>query len=765
MPWRDWLDLRPAAGVMAGLCFGLLLAGRLRHLPVGAVLVLLVLALSWRRAVGVVVATVSLGLLVGWVRLESPARAAPEPDWDRPVVARVRPTGSFRPAEGGWSAPAVADSVRQGSVVSLAPRRLWLFVAGPSPPQGRAFWVRGLLRPGEPPGNGASTPVGPDRLSVKSQRLLTAVSDRRPADDRASPARGSTARAERFERALAGDRGLQLAVALLLGQPWRLDDELRQSLRDWGLAHLTAASGLHVGMIAVAFGVVAAWSRRGGRWLAPAGAVVGYCLLVGERPSLLRASLMLALVWAAREAGRRPDAVNGLAAVGVALLLAEPALLGDLGFRLSFAATAGILLLSPPLRRAWGSPTWVRSALSISVSAQLATLPITVTAFSTLPLLAPLLNLFFVPWTALCLLAGGLWLGLWSLGIPVDAGWLDPLAWPFGWLGGVEAPWWAVPTWTPSLTEATLVAGGVFWLLVRPRWWSAGSGLVALWLVVYAAGSVRGAELWMLDVGQGDAFLLRSGRGAVLIDGGGWRRGDFGRRVVLPALSRLGLRRLDLVILSHPDVDHCGGLADLAERIPVGELWLGPGALESSCGRELATAFGPRVTELEGGERARVDGWSFEVGPLATGGSSNQRSVVLRAQVAGSSILFTGDLDGEGERALLRSGFELRADVLKVAHHGSRSSTTTAFLDAVSPRYALVSAGRGNAYGHPAKEVIARLQRGGATVLRSDLDGRTGLSFGPGRRIRFETERIRWSSGPEWRTPHAWRRTSPEAEP
>jgi competence protein ComEC len=449
--------------------------------------------------------------------------------------------------------------------------------------------------------------------------------------------------------------------------------------------------------------------------------------------------------------------VNGLAAAGVALLLVEPSLLSDLGFRLSFAATAGILLLAPGLRRAWGSRGWAANALSISVAAQLATLPITVSAFSTVPLLAPVLNLLFVPWTGVCLLAGALWLVVRWLGAPIDPGWLEPLAWPFSLLARWPAPWWAVATWTPSWLAACVATGAAAWLAIRPRRWrTLTASAVALRLLLVSAPAPA-AELWMIDVGQGDAFLLRSGRRSVLIDGGGWRRGDAGRRVLLPALSRLGVRRLDLVVLSHPDVDHCGGLADLAGRIPIAALWLGAGAGDSGCGRRLASASRSRMTELEGGERARVGAWSLEVGPVAADGSTNRRSVILRAEAGGSAVLFTGDVDAEGERELLRSGFELRADVLKVSHHGSRSSTTAPFLAAVSPRYALVSAGRGNVYGHPSGEVLDRLLRRGVTVVRTDLDGRAGLRFGVAGEVTFEVERIRSRAVTGWSELDAYR--------
>jgi len=245
----------------------------------------------------------------------------------------------------------------------------------------------------------------------------------------------------------------------------------------------------------------------------------------------------------------------------------------------------------------------------------------------------------------------------------------------------------------------------------------------------------------MLDVGQGDAILLRDGGHAVLVDGGGWRKGDLGGRVLLPALLAEGVRRLDAVVMTHPDSDHCQGLVDVASYLAVAQVWIAPGWPRTGCAGELLALPGVTVREVSAGARGRVGRWRLAaLAPAAGEGlSENDRSLVLAAQAFGRRALLTGDLEKVGELHLLDlPRGELRADVLKVGHHGSRSSSTGPFLDAVAPRLALVSVGLRNPYYHPSPEVLERLADRGARTLRTDRTGEIRLRFAPGGRIRVE---------------------------
>jgi competence protein ComEC len=277
----------------------------------------------------------------------------------------------------------------------------------------------------------------------------------------------------------------------------------------------------------------------------------------------------------------------------------------------------------------------------------------------------------------------------------------------------------------------------------RPRAWLAA---VLVSTAVLAAGSSppRGFEAVFLDVGQGDALLLRDGRRTLLVDGGGLPHGDVATRVLLPSLARLGVRRIDVALLTHGDHDHCAGLLELERWIPVRELWVGPTAGHAACGSALVDRAGARVSVLSNGERRRLGRFELEVlhAPQHAA-SSNAGSVVVAVSGGGRRLLLAADIESEVERALLSSGAPLRANLLKVAHHGSRTSTSDAFLAAVDPTFAVVQAGRGNVYGHPAAQVLERLAARRTLVMRTDLDGQVLLAWDDGGPWRLSTGRPR----------------------
>jgi competence protein ComEC len=363
--------------------------------------------------------------------------------------------------------------------------------------------------------------------------------------------------------------------------------------------------------------------------------------------------------------------------------------------------------------------------------------------------LAPLLNLAAVPWSAVVLLAGFAWCAVGTMSSTAAralAPLLDLLAAPFGWPQQVRGTVALAGPLAASPVAATVLAAGL-WTVARwprrllPAALLASGALLAGRLA--APEAVADPEVLMLDVGQGDAVLLRHGRRAVLVDGGGWEGGDLGGSVLLPALLGEGLARLDAVVLTHGDIDHCRGLVEIADYLPVAEVWAAPGLPASACARELLALPGPRRRVLWTGERRAVGAWSF----LAVHPGAGQRtpgndgSLALLAEARGRRVLLTGDLGAAAElRLVRRAGEKLAADVLKVAHHGSRTSSTRALLAAVRPHLALISAGRGNRYGHPAAEVVSRLGAARAWVLRTDLDGQVRVRIGRGGALAVSTE-------------------------
>jgi competence protein ComEC len=467
-----------------------------------------------------------------------------------------------------------------------------------------------------------------------------------------------------------------------------------------------------------------------------------YSLLVGLGPTVLRSLFMLAAVIVARLARRAPSSLNALALSAGALAAVDCSLVDDLSFQLTVAATAGVVGLGPWLAGRWGRGALAK-AIAVSVGAQLATVPFTVPSFSQLPLGGALLNLAYVPWSGLCLGLGLIW-SVVALIEPSWAAvlvpWFDPLAQPFGWLAALPPhPLVSLPVALGPLA-ATLLAVVLLAVAAWPRALLPAFGVA---LGVSMLARTDALELTMLDVGQGDAILLRDGRHALLVDGGGWPAGDFGGRVLLPALARLGVRSLDAAVLSHPDADHCSGLADLASYLPIRELWMAPGWGDAPCVARLLRGPARSVRILWRGDRVAWRRFRFEVHHPAPGeiGAGNDRSLVLAAEAGGRSVLLTGDIPEAIENELVRRRVLHRVTALKVAHHGSRSSSTLPFLASVSPRWALVSAGRRNGYGHPSDVVLDRLARREVVVLRTDRQGRIRLRWHSGGPLLVEVAR------------------------
>ncbi len=676
-----------------------------------------------------------------------------------PVSAVITGCGTWKEREFGRVARCHLSSARLRSRVIPLSGAIYVRVPLDSEDDLNCARMRGILRQPVPPRNPPVAQVGAPgdpSLTVKSNRLIEAF-------DCSSEWSGLSRIGLRLRRSIEQSLLLQgeqspsfaqrLAAAMWLGERDHLSRREQAGLRNWGLTHLLAVSGLHVGvLLALGMLFIQSWpgSHQLGRpmlalvWVIFAGSWI--ILTVGPRVSVLRALLMAMMVLISRLA-KRPS--GALANAGIALVVMTalaPESVPGLSFRLSFAATLGIIGGAPALAAAWsGLPRWLAMPLAVSVAAQLATLPWTLAIHPVVPLAGPLANLIAVPAAALTLIQTPLWMAWGSVGRgdPVGGGsgtsgsaWIDSIAtgvlgFPartIEWLALLDPLPWLQPTWAWDPWWSALWAAGVFaWALAPRRRWALLALLGgALWWP--AEGH---SQMSFLDVGQGDATLVRSGKQALLIDGGGWRGGEVGARVLLPVIARERLRRLDAAILTHADFDHCAGLLELSWVIEIQELWVGPGQHTGACGRALLERFDRRVVILSDLETRQLGDWSLTVvSNGAASSTSNGRSLILRAESNGWSALLTGDVDARTERRLLaaRAAPDKRSlidvDWLKVAHHGSKTSTSQELLDHASPSISVISAGHRNPYGHPSPTVMRRLSAGGSTILRTDLDGR-----------------------------------------
>lgn len=557
-----------------------------------------------------------------------------------------------------------------------------------------------------------------------------------------SPPAGIDAWRERMSRNIVRQTpqaSSRFVRALALGDTQALEDEDWEILRANGLTHLIAISGFHVGLVAGFFALFAGvfwrvWPGLARRFPRPQAAGVAallgamiYAAVAGFALPTLRTVLMIAVVVAARLCRRPQRAAEALALAALALLLVDPLSVLAPGFWLSFVGVAWLLWCLPH-----GSGNMVRDFFSAQGIAALGLLPLTVFLFGQASLAGPFANLIAVPWWSLVVVPLSL-LGLGAECLHADLGgffWrlsaqAFDLSWPLfeglarsglamRWLP--EAAWYALP----------LALFGALWLLL-PRGVPGKPLALLLWLPLLwpqrdlpAPGE---AELTMLDVGQGLSVLVRTANHALLYDMGPAARDGFdaGERAVLPGLHALGVSRLDRAVVSHADNDHAGGLDAVRRSIPTGSVWAPDGA-----------GIKPARPCLSGA-RWRWDGVEFLFlhPPLHFPYLGNEASCVLRIQTAHGAALLTGDIGEVIESRLLRHApAALRADVVQVAHHGSRSSSHPAFVAATGARYALLSAGYANRFGHPHPAVVERWQRTGAGALSTPEGGALRIRLG-----------------------------------
>ena len=533
-----------------------------------------------------------------------------------------------------------------------------------------------------------------------------------------------------------------LLPGLVAGDTGALTDAVREDFRVAGLTHLTAVSGANVSIV---LGAVLLLVRtvgigpRSGTALATMALVV-FVVVVRPSASVVRAAAMGSIGLLAFVTGRERQALPALcAAVGVLLVL-MPDLAVDVGFALSVSATAALIVAAPPVvvrlvRRGWPRPVAEITAVSLVAFAVTAPLvaamsgTVSVVAVAANVLVAPVLPPLTVLGTLVAVTASVVpWAG------EVLARGTGPLLW---WLVTVADRAAAMPSAelevpdgpTGALVAAVLVAGA--WLLTRHRRARivalvVAVAVAAVWLPVRASRPGWPGEEWVLvacDVGQGDALVLSAGDGrAVVVDAGP------DPEPIDRCLRRLRIREVALLVLSHLHADHAGGIRGVFEGRPVGAVVIGSDAAGSEDGARTlrpASESGVTVREVPAGATLRTGELELRViGPVESGGgrSENDNSLVLTIDTPVGRILLPGDAEEAALDALLRSDADVRADVLKVPHHGSRT-TPERFLKAVRPRIAVISAGRDNLFGHPHPGILSILAESGARVLRTDLHG------------------------------------------
>jgi len=528
------------------------------------------------------------------------------------------------------------------------------------------------------------------------------------------------------------------------GDEGGLADDVAADFRTAGLTHLLAVSGTNLTLIVGFELILARWCGVRARWLVVVGVlgVVGFVLLARTEPSVLRAAAMGSVALVGMGVRGRERGMRALGVAVLALLLVDPWLARSLGFALSVCATAGILVFGPPWRDALARwlPQWVAEAVAVPLAAQLACTPLVAAISGQVSLVAVGANLAVAwavgPATVLGLV-GGLASLLWS---PLGRLVALPAAWCAGWIiavarGSAGLPvaslawgsgWLSIAFLTGVCAVTALSLGTV---LARRGLVLGCSGLLAVVLLVPLPTPGWPPAGWVLvacDIGQGDGLVLNLGRhSAVVVDAGP------DPHLMDACLRRLGVTVVPIVVISHFHADHVDGLSGVLHGRRVGVIETSPVADPDGGARlvrSVAARSGVPVRVVQYGETTTIGPLRWQVlGPVRlqypdSESPPNDGSVVMLVEVRGVRLLLMGDEERPSQADLRRTTTDLRADVLKVAHHGS-SKQDEDLIDALGARLAVISVGVDNDYGHPAPSTLRLLERAGLQVRRTDLDG------------------------------------------
>ncbi len=785
---RDWswndLGIRPLVFPVLALAIGSAVPVLVRPAPVGfaclATLLATVAFMAWRRP-GAHLALLVSGVLAGSFLASRAERATPLPT-GTPVRLEGRLASVDIDARGGRG---VLEVSRVDGVPARARTRLWWSGPGARPWAGQRVQLRAELRADLGPDSWGQYDVGRAArargLSTSGRVLsgsLVPLSAPEPWRRWVAERRERFGRWTRDRLPRADDAALVCALAAglrsELGAEW--EDRFARS----GLAHVLSVSGLHVAalglvlaaVIAVLLRMVPAVVRRLDA-RRPAALVAlplvwGYVVFTGNQPPAVRSALMLSLVLLGRALQRHTDALNTLAVAAGVLLVVEPASVQDLSLQLSFTAVLALVLLAPRLRALVPVPSpdplrperWrrgleqVREVLlgvcAASAAVTLASIPLVASAFHRISLVGWVVNVIALPVASVLTLACAVTAGAFCLSpalasLPLAVASLAARALlalvsagaavPLGTLSSPAFPWPATLAFALGLLGMALGVRRSGWLVVAT---------LAVVLVRPVLGPHPPLELTALPVGHGDALLVSSRGAHLLVDGGGVPDGvDPGARIVLPYLRERGIRRLDAVALSHPHPDHALGLLTVLREVPADRLWLPAGIERGPLVDALLAAAGEaRVEWLAAGERRALGEATVRVLSPPRDGAAlwtvNDRSLVLHVSAAGRSVLLPGDAGAAAEEAWP----VVTSTVVKVPHHGSRTSSSPQLVTSSEAWLALFSDGRGNRFRLPAPDVVERWRASGAEVLRTDVDGAIRLSLDEAG-VRWETFRGR----------------------
>lgn len=545
---------------------------------------------------------------------------------------------------------------------------------------------------------------------------------------------------ERYERQLLKQKKLfcsrlsaetkGIVMGVLFGDTSYLDEEIYEEFKKNGTAHILAVSGLHIGII---YGIYKKLTRKGKSIKALillALVMYTYGELSCWSPSVTRAVLMMSMSVLARLYDLRYDMLTSMSAVGLLLICANPYVIFGAGFQLSFLAISSIAFFKPLI------PTKIPETAATSLAVYIGLLLYQIYNFNYISFTALIANVpvvflagYFVPLAAAGFITFAFTGRAGVLGVATDA--MGKVIYYVNSLTSLDGKG-GIDVISPPLWFALIVGASMFFIsseafeIMRLRrnrknisFFMGGIAAIALIFQIITYCPVTYDDIVFVDVGQGDCVHIRDGRNNILIDGGGSLNYNVGKKTLKQYLLKNGTGRIDLAIATHEHMDHIKGLEELSQCFKINKIMT-----RVTAGTEIKAGAGVRVETL----------WP-EFIPEDKGQEENSMCSVFMIYCKGSKILVTGDIDQEGERKIIekyKGTDKLKADVLKIGHHGSNTSTSEEFLDAVNPSYAVIQTGKNN-FGHPAPKTIEKCIKKGIMVLRNDYNGAIGFSFDKGK--------------------------------
>jgi competence protein ComEC len=672
-------------------------------------------------------------------------------------VSDVEDRGRWVPAAGG-----VSVTVSGSLLDRLTEWRAGRTIAAPvSIRRPTEYWNEGLPDQAQTLARRGSPLAG----SLKSGALVEVTALGAWWDERAGDVRAGVRRALHRHVASRDATSAAIAVAILIGDRAALAPDLERRLQEAGTYHVIAISGGNIALLAA--GALALLWCIGVRFAAAAAAaalfLTAHAWIIGGGASVVRATTVACIYLALRLIDQRTAPIHALALAAAGMLAVSPLEIGGAGFWLTFGATTALVMVAargPRLGRGrWWEP--VMAIVTASAAVELLLVPIVAYVFERATVAGLVLNLAAVPAMGVVQAAASLCVASDGLGLDAVAGWSGVVT-HLAARALVEssalvafAPWvtWRVPPPPFAVLASYYALVGAWWWAGTPpidtllrrqlqRTTMAAAAAVWIWIAIAPQtlappGRGEALRITALDVGQGDALLVTTPDGQTLmVDTGGVPGAfDIGDRVVGPALRARGLRRLDYVVVTHADLDHLGGALTILGEFGPREVWAGvPVGGHPPLERLRAAARAMRTPWrwLQRGDRLELGAVEIRVHHPALPEWErlrvrNDDSLVLEVRLGAVSVWLTGDITRAVEAEILAAVDPVRINVLKAAHHGSLTSSGAEWIRRLHPVAVLVSAGRGNVFGHPAPAVVRRYESAGAAVFRTDLDGQIEL--------------------------------------